>query len=90
MISHGSEWSIVHERDSPDAPRDENSVGHTQPINLNEWEEERGICFVDVLLVDRHLSNSQMTQVTMPKTKASVEGYRVLVNHLRSFPPAGN
>ena len=56
-------------------PRErENSVGHTQPINLNEWEEERGLCFVDVLLVDGHLSNSQMTQDTMAKTKASVEG----------------
>lgn len=83
MISHGSAWSIVQERDSPVTPRDENSVGHTQTIKLNEWEEEREICFVD-----RHLGNSQMTQVTMAKTKASVKGHRMLVNHLCSFPPA--
>ena len=89
MIPYGSTWPNVQERDSPGAPRAEKSVDHTQPINLNEEKEERGISSVDVLLVDRHLSNSQMTQVTMAKTKAGVEGHRMLVNHSCSFPPAG-
>ena len=73
----------------PGAPRAENSVDHTQPINLNEGKGERGISSVDILLVDRHLSNSQVTRVTKAKTKAGVEGHRMLVNHSCSFPPAG-
>ena len=90
MIPYGSTWPNVQERDSPGAPRAENSVNHTQPINLNEGKEERGISVVDVLLVDRHLSNSQMTEVTMAKTKAGIVGHRMLVNHLCSFPLAGS
>ena len=90
MIPYGSTWPNVQERDSPGAPRAENSVNHTQPINLNEGKEERGISVVDILLVDRHLSNSQMKEGTMAKTKAGIVGHRMLVNHLCSFPSAGS